>query len=79
MNTSSAGGDPNYVVLQLLIDTNGINKKPNMYGKDVFEFHLTNSCKVVPYGLTSYKTDCPTKDARTCAARVVADGWKVEY
>lgn len=82
MNTSATGGDPNYVVLQMLIDTNGAAKKPNMYGKDVFEFHLTNSCKMVPYGLSTYKTECAgtsITEGRSCAARVAAEGWKINY
>ncbi len=72
----------NAVVLRMLIDVNGSDKKPNAYGKDIFEFGLTNSCKMVPYGLKTYKTACvkgSVTDARACAARVVADGWKITY
>ena len=78
-NNPEAG---NKVVLQFLIDVNGSDKKPNAYGKDIFEFSLTDSCKVVPYGLKTYKTDCVkgnVTDGRACAARVVADGWKIKY
>ena len=74
--------DSNKVVLQFLIDVNGSKTKPNAYGRDIFEFSLTNSCKVVPYGLDTYKTACANgniTDARACSARVVADGWKVTY
>ncbi len=74
--------DPNEVVLRMLIDVNGSNNKPNAYGKDIFEFGLTNSCKMVPYGLATYETDCANgniSDGRACSARVVADGWKVKY
>ena len=72
----------NAVVLQMLIDVNGSENKPNAYGKDIFEFGLTNNCKMVPYGLKTYETDCVkgnVTDARACAARVVADGWKITY
>ncbi len=80
--TVTSTEDPNVVVLRMLIDVNGSNNKPNAYGKDIFEFGLTNSCKMVPYGLTTYETDCADdniSDGRACSARVVADGWKVKY
>lgn len=80
--TSTDPDAANKVVLQFLIDVNGSDKKPNAYGKDIFEFSLTDSCKVVPYGLKTYKTDCVkgnVTDGRACAARVVADGWKIKY
>lgn len=40
--------DMNEVVFNLLIDTNGTKSKPNTYERDVFEYGLTNSCKMVP-------------------------------
>ena len=72
---------PADVFTRVLIDVNGAGK-PNKFGKDVFEFELTNSCKMRPYGMQTYKTDCSgpsITNGRACAARVVADGFKIKY
>ena len=74
--------DKNGVITTLIIDINGIKNKPNMYGKDVFQFDLTNSGKLKPYGIDSYKSNCSdTKitDGKACTARVVAEGYKINY
>lgn len=66
-------------IVGFIIDTNGTANKPNMYGKDVFKFELLNNGKVKPYGNAD---DCKVgnvKDGKACAARVVADGWKIKY
>ncbi|MBE7712012.1 MAG: type II secretion system protein [Cyanobacteria bacterium SIG31] len=73
---------PNAPVVAVIIDTSGINKKPNIYGKDAFVFSLSNSGKMVPYGQDTYKTDCANgsiKNSMACSARVVADGYKIKY
>ena len=49
----------------LYIDTNGLEKKPNEEGKDLFEFGIKNSGKVVPIGDE--------------AKEVVKNGFKVKY
>lgn len=79
-----AGTDKDTVVFNFIIDSNGAKNKPATYGKDLFEFNLTNGCKMSPYGSfnSAYKTDCADgniKDGRACAARVVADGFKIKY
>lgn len=72
------------LVATIYIDTNGM-KKPNDFGKDLFRFELTNSCKMKPHGLGDtdhYTTNCSDtniKDGKACAARVVADGFKIKY
>lgn len=74
--------DKNGVITTLIIDVNGIKNKPNMYGKDVFQFDLINSGKLKPYGIDSYKNNCSdTKitDGKACTARVVAEGYKINY
>lgn len=76
--------NPDDFVANVYIDTNGL-KKPNTFGKDIFRFELKNSCKMVPYGLSDsdhYKNNCSDtriKDGKACAARVVADGFKIKY
>ena len=67
------------------IDANGTSKTPNSYGRDKFIFYLNNSCRMVPHGADGmkYKTDCDPKtgitDYKTCAARLVRDGYKINY
>lgn len=65
-----------------VIDTNGTAKKPNSDGRDKFIFYLNNSCKMVPHGVDTYKTTCipgAVTDYKTCAARLVRDGYKITY
>ncbi len=76
--------DENFSVTSLYIDIND-KAKPNAFGRDVFLFTLTNSCKMVPYGLEDgdyYKNTCRDdyiKDGKSCSARVVADRYKINY
>lgn len=72
-------------IATIYIDTNN-QKKPNAYGKDVFIFALNNSCKMIPYGsqddddnYAKTCTDTKITDGKSCAARVVADGFKITY
>ena len=66
------------------IDINGLNG-PNAYGRDLFLFRLTNGGKLIPYGLdiadhyTVTCTDNNITDGRACSARVVKDGFKINY
>ena len=63
------------------IDINGIKKKPNISSVDRFKFVLTNEGKLEPYGKKDWRTKCGTTitDKNYCAARVIADGWKITY
>lgn len=65
---------------QIIIDVNGLEKRPNELGKDRFRFDLRNDGKLVPAGLNSNSCDGnnPTIDAN-CTARVVKDGFKIKY
>ena len=72
-------------VIAFSIDVNGTEKGQNTYGRDKFLFYLNNSCKMIPHGLDNnleYKTKCANgnfTDGKTCAARVVRDGYKITY
>ncbi len=73
---------PNESLSSVHIDINGYAHKPNMYGKDTFIFSLNNSGQMVPYGINKYKDDCSdTKitNGKACTARVVAEGYKINY
>lgn len=39
-----------YNSIYITIDVNGINKKPNLWGHDLFTFQLTNNGKLLPMG-----------------------------
>lgn len=72
------------VVISFYLDVNGYKNKPNMKGKDLFKFNITNSGTLIPEGLLNneYKTECAdgnVKDGLACTARVVLDGYKIKY
>ena len=65
------------------VDVNGMNKKPNIYGRDLFTFQITNDGKLLPMGADGTKyTDMDkycSKDSNdrlngiACAARALND------
>ena len=76
---------PDYVPeIQLLsVDTNGPSR-PNIIGRDVFQFEIDTSRGVISaYGSNE---DCTkekiynsndTQYARTCGGKIMADGWEI--
>lgn len=74
----------------IYIDVNGASS-PNRYGRDIFLFNLTDSCHMIPAGTNKLKNiiDIPLaevgcknnniKNGLSCTARVVRDGYKIEY
>lgn len=71
--------DASSKVFDFIIDANGAQNKPNMYGKDVFKFELLNNGKVKPFGNADNCKTGAVGNGTACAARVVADGWKIKY
>lgn len=77
----------------LLVDINGMRKKPNMIGKDLFLLYIDNKGEVIPYGGEAYevytgdttnnwKTKCTkdeVKDAETCAGAIADNRYRVKY
>lgn len=61
------------------IDLNG-PKEPNITGRDIFlVVQYKDKNAPVPYGFDNYY-DCNTSGAGlTCAGRIMADGWKMNY
>ena len=81
-NSDANGADPDLEVAMVIIDTNGFDKGPNTWGKDLFQFTIRNNGKLIPQGADDYKENCADgsiTDGRSCTARVVADGWKIRY
>ena len=73
---------PDAKVVTILVDVNGTSNKPNMYGKDIFEFELLNNGKLRPNGWNTYETKCSDSnvtDGKACTARIISDGYKVNY
>ena len=67
---------------QVFVDINGI-QPPNTFGKDVFWYTIDFKEGIVrPNGYTRgyeyVNTDCPL-DGTTCAAKIMQDGWKINY
>ena len=67
------------VIKTIKVDVNGFNKKPNQYGKDVFIIKILNDGRVVPNGEASDCTKDNIGDGKSCAARIVADNYKITY
>ena len=42
-------------IIYISIDVNGMNKKPNVYGRDLFTFQLTSEGKLLPMGAEGTK------------------------
>ena len=71
---------------QFFVDINAA-KGPNIYGKDIFLFVLDlDTAKIKPYGSelsdTYINRNCYGPNAgamTTCAARIIKDGWQINY
>jgi len=86
-------GNATQPISDIYIDTNGFRKRPNQLGKDIFWFTLFDNAKMVPHGAISDMsndtavnashlgtcTEGNVGDGTTCAASVVADGFKITY
>lgn len=84
------GGDPRALCGIFMIDVNGATK-PNMVGKDIFFYGVYLNGSVLPYGANENQefvnAGCSNgssggdnkSNGRTCAAKLVSDGWDVCY
>ena len=78
------------IAANIVIDVNGI-KTPNTYGRDVFVFDLSESGNLIPRGIDDWKDDpllCGVpgnkesvlnSDGDGCAARIIENGWVMDY
>lgn len=62
-------------VMQIYIDVNG-KRKPNQFGRDVFVFELRKDGRLYTIGNSN---DCPGVADFACAARIMENGWKMDY
>ena len=81
-STTNANGEI-HAVNFVFIDINGA-KAPNTYGIDVFRFNRVAGKGIIPYGSnTSLATNVarcnPQSDGEYCAARIMQEGWKINY
>lgn len=77
--------NPNFSVPRLFIyvDVNGMNKKPNVFGRDLFTFEITSEGKLLPMGAdgTTYtdtdkycsKNSNDRLNGIACAAKALSD------
>ena len=84
--------DKDSIFATVVIDTNG-PARPNLRGRDLFLFGITNGGKLIPAGsqiaISSQfgalrstplaENGCPNVNGFSCTARVVEDGYKIEY
>ena len=69
--------------MRIYIDVNGL-KKPNTYGRDVFYFEIDGHGIVRPEkgtdcGEVNKPVNLETSDGYSCAARIVENGWRMDY
>ena len=81
-STTNANGEI-YAVNFVFIDINGA-KAPNTYGIDVFRFDRVAGKGILPYGngatLAATIANCnPQSNGEFCAARIMKEGWKINY
>ena len=64
---------------RLYIDVNGY-RGPNMYGRDIFTFGITENGHIVPITyLSSSSCGKNMNDGESCFRKIVEDGWKMNY
>lgn len=90
--TSVVTTEEDPIIDVVAIDTNGASA-PNRYGRDIFAVGLTDKCMVVPAGLkrmqNALSTEIPLSengcqagnvtDGLSCTAKIVHDGYKINY
>lgn len=80
---AAVAGDPNVPSHYIYVDING-SKKPNMFGKDVFEFVLDPQKGFMPYGydqndaMMAFSCNSTTGFGEYCAAKILRDGWQIK-
>jgi prepilin-type N-terminal cleavage/methylation domain-containing protein len=77
--------DERNIVININVDVNG-NKKPNKYGRDVFKLALTKNGGIVGWGSTEHAyidgedaEPCDSYGGWSCAQKIMAEGWKMNY
>ena len=74
------------IVARITIDVNG-NDKPNIAGRDLFSFYMTNKGHVVDFlyaknvtmSPDEKKRKCVKGSGRTCYGALADNGWKMDY
>ena len=92
--TDYSGGQNNaftQICGEMEVDVNGF-KKPNYYGRDIFRFLITNGrgAAIIPYGAQGddsigywkdlgYCADSDHSNDMYCAAKIIDEGWEMNY
>jgi hypothetical protein len=86
-NVTSWGGTITNSIGRIIIDVNG-SLKPNIWGRDVFHFVLGTDGALYPAGGLNYAIlvngnttalPCDASNSRGCTAKLIEDGFKVNY
>lgn len=91
-NSWGSGDDISHVCAEVIIDINGI-KGPNYFGRDIFDFYITNGKRgplLYPCGGLGDDADtwrianntCTTStpsQAWDCTSRIMAENWQMNY
>lgn len=67
-------GNQNDAKLEIFIDVNGVDGRPNVYSRDVFSLWIDKKGRTMflPY------TNCASSD-EGCFKQIVMDGWEIKY
>ena len=71
-----------YDTVEVWIDINGAERKPNKVAKDVFAFSVNNKGQMASYGGYGCDDDLDWRVFATgtgCGSRIVEDGWQIKY
>ena len=68
----------------VFIDINGSQSRPNLFGKDMFMFECTSNNSFIPRGYNLPYSEISSNCKKGgkggfCAARIIRDGWKINY
>ena len=72
-----------FAIEQLYIDVNG-SKRPNEFGRDLFQFMVSNDGRLIPYGskdaaLFKEQVEISSNSYYWHNASVIENGWKMDY
>ncbi|MBQ8458739.1 type II secretion system protein [bacterium] len=62
----------------IYVDINGINNKPNTFGRDVFQFEISNNPFHVIWSSKNYNNCNVKSDGTSCASKLIEEG-KMNY
>lgn len=68
-----------YYSTQFVVDVNGPKKGPNQVGRDIHDFKIQKDTKLVPFSSVSNLCNSVGKSPLSCTARIMEEGWEMNY